>query len=35
VLDLPLGVVLVINGTAVVFLAALILLLRTAAHTQR
>jgi hypothetical protein len=35
VLDMPLGVVLVINGTAVVFFAALVLLLRTAAPTRR
>ena len=35
VLDLPLGVVLVINGTAMIFFAALILLLRTAAHARR
>lgn len=31
VLDMPLGVLLVINGTAITFCAALIMLLRTAA----
>jgi hypothetical protein len=34
VLDMPLGVVLVINGSALIFVAALVLLLRTAAQTR-
>jgi uncharacterized membrane protein len=35
VLDMPLGVVLVAQGTAIIFLAALILLRRTAARAAR
>ncbi len=35
VLDMPLGIVLVAQGTAIVFFASLILLLRTAARASR